>query len=467
MANLASRIRRQSQPTRSMGANETVPISIQDWAKMFAPGAQVNYMGRNYQAFNTSAMPVGESSIVYTCERARVAVFSEAGFQWQRIRSGRPQPGSLFGTPGLSLLQEPWPGGSTRDLLAIAELDVAHSGNSYWVEDGEGYLCRIEPSTMKVLTAAVVDHVSGFRIGETLVGYACVVDKKMTIFAPEDVAHYKPMPADNNVWVGQSWIAACLPDIDADGMLTEHKRATIRNGANITHVISLDAAIPPEQFDNFVEKFNEAHEGPAMAGKTLFIQGGSDIKAVGQTWESLSLKATQGSGETRIAAAAGTHPVILGLSEGLAGSALNAGNYAAAKRNFVDGTMSPLWGAFCGAFDSIMRKYAPGPDVRLWYDARDIPFMREDITDLASVMSQNATVINQLVTAGFDADAVVKAVYAGDVSMLEGFHNGLPSVQQQQDPVPPKNDTPVPAVNGSKSEMLQLYTSRLALEGTK
>ena len=71
------------------------------------------------------------------------------------------------------------------------------------------------------------------------------------------------------------------------------------------------------QFDFAVDTYREQHEGPQNAGKTLFISGGTDVKTVGQTFENLAMKATQGGGETRIAAAAGVPPVIVGLSEGL------------------------------------------------------------------------------------------------------------------------------------------------------
>ena len=37
--------------------NETTGISILDWAKMFRPGASVNFNGRRYQAYQTNIGP--------------------------------------------------------------------------------------------------------------------------------------------------------------------------------------------------------------------------------------------------------------------------------------------------------------------------------------------------------------------------------------------------------------------------
>jgi hypothetical protein len=418
---------------RSGGANETVPVSVYDWAKMWAPGGQVNYQGRQYQSFNMSGASTGANSIVYTCQRMRTAVFSEARLQWQRLRNGRAASNDLFGTQELSVFDRPWPGASIRDLLAVAEMDIAWRGNSYWIRDGE-YFARLEPSTVKVITRGVLDPITGNRVGESLLGYAVTVDHKVTIFPPEDIAHYKPIPSSSNPWIGQSWIGQCLDDVAADNMLTHHKKAQIENGANLTHVVSLDPNLDPTEFDGFVRRFKELHRGPATAGETLFLQGGSDIKTVTQTFEELALKATQGAGETRIASCAGVSPVLLGLSEGLAGSSLNQGNFVAAKQNFVDATLCPNWSAFCGAFESLIappasrfHQWGSGQEARLWYDKRDIPFLAADEAARAAVLTQQATVIRTLTDGGYTPDSVIACVTSGDFSGL--VHTGLVPVQ--------------------------------------
>lgn len=439
--------------------NETATgLTITDWAKMFRPGAQVNYQGRTYQGFSLGANAPGTTyfegnSIVYACEARRISVFSEARFQFQRLRDGRP--GDLFGSPELTVLEQPWPGATTRDLLAVAELDIAGAGNSYWVKDVDGYLLRLDPGNVKILTEGMKDPMSGYIVGERLLGYAYMTGRdEVTIYDPREIAHYKPIPGANR-FLGQSWLSACLSDIDADMQMTEHKRVQLRTGANLSYVVSLDASIDSDQFGAFVEKFKEQHEGSENAGKTLFLGGGADVKTVGQTFENLSLRATQGATETRIAACAGTHPVIVGLSEGMQGSALNAGNYGSAKRNFVDGTMRPLWGAFSGAFQWLVNVQK---GTRLWYDDRDIAFLREDVTDQADILAREAQTIRQLVDAGFDPNAVIDAVKANDVQRLKDKHTGLFSVQLQ--PPNPNGNTPgttAPA-NGTKPPMRKSLT---------
>ena len=407
-------------------------LSIYDWAKMFRPGAQVAYQGNTYQAWQVNAGPGSpgsqyyeSNSVVFACELNRILLFSEARFQYQQLRQGRP--GDLFGTEDLAVLEEPWVGATTRDLLARAELDVACYGNSYWVNDGR-FLQRLDPTNVKILTEKTIDpEYSGFEIGERLLGYAYIPDRdQITIYEPTQIAHYKPIPDRTNQWIGMSWLNPCLPDIDADQQMTAHKQTQLREGTTIPFVVSFDKDITDEQFDKFVEEYRLQHEGPQNAGKTLFLGIGADIKTTGQTFEQLSLKATQGAGETRIAACSGVPPVIVGLSEGL-GSATYS-NYSQARRRLVDGTMRPLWGAFAGAFRYVVR--VPGGS-RLWYDDRDIPFLREDVRDQAEIFAADAASARQLVDGGWKADAVIETVAAKDLSRLRGQHTDLFSVQLQ------------------------------------
>lgn len=442
---------------RSERDNETVPISILDWFKQFRPGAVVPFAGNNYQAFTNKAGGgasfYDNNSVVFACEANRLLLFSEARFQFQEMRRGRP--GNLFGNETLRILEEPWEGATTGELLVQAELDVFAAGNSYWTRDlDSGYLLRFDPAKVKILTIGVYDPTYGRIIGERLFGYAyCEHGMPPVIFEPQEIAHYKPYPDLTNRFVGRSWISSCITDVDADDALTQHKRNAVRQGASLGYVAVLDKDVTPDDFTFFVEKFREDHERPENAGKTLFIGGGADVKTVGQTFENLEFRAVQGAGETRVAACSGVPPVIVGLSEGL--SSATYSNYGQARRRLVDGTMRPLWRAFAASMGTVVR---PPSGSRLWYDDRDIPFLRDDVKDQAEVFQANASALRTLIEAGFEPNASVEAVNAYDLARLDGKHTGFVSVQLQQIGQPPNDtqdngntDTPAlpPANNGN------------------
>jgi phage portal protein BeeE len=419
-------------------------ISMTDWAKLYKPGATVTHAGQTYQAYKINGSSGGgggyydSNSVVFACTTNRTLLFSEARFQWQALRKGRP--GELFSSTGLNLIERPWQGASTRDLLVTAELDVAMAGNSYWIKD-RGELVRLDFSKVSILTSGVQNPVSGEIVGQRLSGYAYKVNnQELAVYGPDDVLHYKPHPSRESQFLGMSWLNPCLDDVDADEQMTAHKRSTVANGGQLGYVVSLDPTLTKEQFDFAVNTYREQHEGPNNAGKTLFISGGQDVKTVGQTFENLAFKATQGAGETRIAACAGVPPVIVGLSEGL--SSATYSNYSQARRRLVDGTMRPLWGAFASSAQSLL---PPPSGSRLWYDDRDIPFLREDVKDQAEILSSDASTVRQLIDAGYEPDAVVDAVKAGDLARLKGQHSGLYSVQLQE-PGGEQPSSPVPSV---------------------
>ncbi len=66
---------------------------------------------------------------------------------------------------------------------------------------------------------------------------------------------------------------------------------------------------------------------------------------------------------------------------------------------------------------------------QLWYDDRDIPFLRDDAKDVAEIAATQAQTIKALQEAGWDPDTVIKAVTSGDFDQLIGQHTGLMSVQ--------------------------------------
>jgi phage portal protein BeeE len=359
----------------------------------------------------------------------RQMVFSEARFQFRQMRNGRP--GELFGNQDLALLEQPWRNGTTGDLLSRMIQDADLAGNAFFtVVDGR--IKRLRPDWVTIVTASRQDpDLYGDALDGDLLGY--IYSPRMPgsdegdVLFPDQVAHFAPIPDPEFQFRGMSWLTPVIREVEADQSATQHKLNFFRNGASPQIVATLDAAVKPESFERFKAAFDAGHRGVMNAYKTVFLGGGADVKVVGSDLRQLDFKATQGAGESRLAAAAGVPPVIVGFSEGLAGSSLNAGNYAASRRRFADGTLRPLWRQAAGALATLV---PPPAGAELWYDDRDIPFLREDRGDVADIQNKQANTIAQLVTAGYEPASAVAAVQAEDMSLLT--HTGLFSVQLQE-----------------------------------
>lgn len=384
----------------------------------------------NFAGFCDGALK--SNGIIFGCEQIRIATFSEARFQFRALRDGRP--GDLFGTRDLAILERPWPGGTTGDLLARMLLDADLAGNSYSVVvDGE--VVRLRPDWVDIIlearTAPVGRDGGRVPVGYRRVGYAYYeggrdAKSKPALFLADEVAHFAPTPDPLASYRGMSWLTPVVREIQSDQMFTRHKIRFLENSATPNVAVSMAKEITPEQFERFVEMMDAAHKGPDQVGKTLYTAGGADVTVIGSGLDKLDLKNVQGAGETRIAMAAGVHPVIAGLSEGLEGASLNAGNFAAARRRFADITMRPLWRNVSGSLATLV----PEPDAsELWFDERDIAFLREDEGDAAKIQQVRAQTITQLIRDGFEADSAIRAVDNDDFRLL--VHTGRASVQLQ------------------------------------
>jgi phage portal protein BeeE len=220
---------------------------------------------------------------------------------------------------------------------------------------------------------------------------------------PDPIARYR----------GMSWLTPVIDELVADQAATMHKRSFFENGAKLGYVVTLDKDVVKnvDQFTAWTEKFKQGHEGAWNAYKTLFLAGGADIKVVGANLQELDFANVQNGGELRVCAAAGAG---LNLIIGLGGPPTYA-NFGQARRAFADVTIRPLWRKLVGSLARIVDVPAGS---ELWYDDRDIPFLQEDQQDAASIQQTQAITIRELINSGYDPESVVKAVMAGDFSLL-------------------------------------------------
>lgn len=381
---------------------------------------------------------------IFATVGARARVFSQARFQMQQMRSGRPS--DLFDHENLRILETPWANGSTAGLLSMMEVDASLAGNFFATTvDEQGrigrrargvrWIVRLRPDWCTLIIKAPSGNpwfpdarVVGLRYTTPTSGAGMTAGATTDLLLTRsEFIHYAPVPDPAARWRGMSWITPIVREAAADAAYTRHKLAFLQNGATPNLVVKMDADTDEDEFLAFVQQFRDDYEGASNAYKTLFLGGGADVVPLSVDFKQLDMKAGQGAIETRIAMAGGVHPVIAGFSEGLQGSSLNDGNFRAARRLFVDSTIRDLWAKACPPLEGFAAP--PRDGTRLWYDARDIPFLREDAKDEAETFQMQATAARNLVDGGWKPDAAVRAAKVSDIALLVGQHTGRLSVQ--------------------------------------
>lgn len=371
---------------------------------------------------------LARNGIVWACVTTRNMLFAEAVLQFRR--KGQTGSNALYGKPSLQLLENPWPGGTTRKLLALLELHVQLAGNGYAYSD------PLYPGTVRVLRPDWVTIILGsrdlkpnFEVGDAsteVIGYAYRPGgdvSRQTIILPDQMAHFMPHPDPIFNFRGASWLGPVIQEIVGDSAMTTHKNKFLENGATANMVVTLDPRINQTQFDQWVEKFDQ-HKGVMNAYKTIYLAGGADAKVVGANLEQIDFKAVQAHGETRICNAAGIPPIVVGVSEGLDSATYS--NYSQARRAWADAKLRPMWAGICAELQKLVATPAGS---ELWYDERQIAFLAEDLKDQATILQTNATTLQQLIVAGWTPQSAQAYVETGDLSVLT--HTGLYSIQLQ------------------------------------
>lgn len=362
------------------------------------------------------------SGVVFGVESARINLFTEAEFKFQRKADK-----SLYGASALRLLEEPWPGASTSDLLARMEQNAALMGNAYVHRVSSSRLEMLRPDWTTVVSEIEVDPETSVEVRTVLgVWYQPPPNEERDpgFYPIEDVAHWAPIPDPDNAFIGMSYLTPVLREVDADLQMTDYKRAYLENAATPNLIVRYQKRASPEMLSNLSDRFKARYGGVKNAFKTIVLDEGADVTLLGNNLEQMTFAAVQSAGENRIAVAAGVPAIVAGLKEGL--DAANYAIYDAAKRAFADGTMRPMWRSACQALEKLVD--CP-EDSRLWYDEAAISALRQGEKEQADTMYVLAQAAQALIVAGYTPESVGKALSATDITLLD--HTGLVSVQMQ------------------------------------
>ncbi len=398
-------------------------------------------VGNDFAGFVAGAFKA--NAPVFALMQCRMRHFAEARFMFRDRVSHK-----LVGGPGLALLDRPWLNGTTGDLMKRMIQDVDLVGNSYTVREGD-HLGRLRPDWVNIVLGSSTKRrtwVAGdpdtvviaylYKPGGGSSGAAPIP------YRPEQVAHFAPIPDPTGIFRGMSWLTPLIREIQGDQAAAGHKVKFFQNGATVNHVVKIPAA-NPELFDRWVDKLEGSHAGIANAYKTVYLGAGADMTAIGSDMAQIDFRAVVGAGENRLASAAGVHPAIVGFTDSLQGSSLNAGNLEALYRIFVEGTLKNLWREAAGALETIVDK--PNGGLELWYDLRDVGFAQDNLKDVGMVAKLQAEALSLMFMAGWDPDASVAWLQGNDLGLLIGKHTGAESVQTQQGSgvAPPNGKPPV------------------------
>ena len=364
---------------------------------------------------------LGSNGVVAAISVVRMMLLGEAVF---KLRNKVDK--SLYGTEDLRILEYPWPNGTSGDLWARMSLDIDAAGNAFIWKAEPNLLVRLPPSEVTIVSEMVQGSTGSYR---RVLGYDWdpsrtdpVRSSQAQFFTVDEVAHWAPIPDELANFRGRSWLSPVLREVAADSGLVEYKNQYVDHGSPII-AVKYPLKLRPDTIDSVIERMQVKYGGLSNAFKPLVFDQGAD-PLVGAGLQELDYAAVQAAGTERICAAAGIHPLLLGLSNARQPGAA----YQDAKDTFANFTARPLWRSGCAALQKLVPNMPPR-GVELWFDTSDIAALQAAETERAQVIQVELSAVLTGVQAGYTRESVVGAVASGDVSQLKPDPNAPPPGQ--------------------------------------
>lgn len=224
-------------------------------------------------------------------------------------------------------------------------------------------------------------------------------------------------------------VASILPNIQQQEYATLYQRNLFINGADPGGVITVDKRLSEPEWDEFVERWRESHQGVARAGRVGILENGATWTDAGHSNKDLEYGQLRLANRDEMREAWRIHKAMLGTVEDV-----NRANAETGEETFTSWLTIPRLDR---RKDTLNCKLLPqfgstGEGVEFDYDDPSPDNREEDAAELTA--KANAAAV--LVKAGFDASEVCEVV-------------GLPDMSFVPPPAPVAPKPPEPAVPAS------------------
>lgn len=355
------------------------------------------------------------SSPVFSAFLVRMSLLSEAVFTLQAKDDKH-----LFGNQSLAILEEPWPDGSSGELLARLEQDAGLAGNTFtWRPPDENRLVRLRPDWTTIVSELV--RAPGGGAYRRKIGYWVEPPKGVLgqgegeFYPAAEVAHWAPIPDPQADFRGMSWLTPVYREIAGDDGLTQHKIRYLENAASPNLLIRYTQKLQPGTIDRLRDRIDARYGGAGNAFKSLVLDQGADATVIGNSLAQMDFSNVEGAGEQRILAASGVPGVLIGL-EPLRGAGRG---YQESLVKFANLWGRPQWRSVCQA----LQKFVDDPSVqaggsRLWFDTADVAALQDGELQRGQAALVHMQAVLTGKQAGCTLDSIVSAITSGDYSKL-------------------------------------------------
>jgi phage portal protein BeeE len=395
------------------------------------------------------------NAVVFGAALARIALFSEATFQFQAKDDKH-----LFGNTTLAKLEEPFgPGTTTGQLLARMEQDAFMAGQAYiWDPPAEDRLVRLRPDWTTIVSELI--QVTGGGYYRRPVGYWFEQPKSLQqqrdgfMVPADECVHWAPVPDPQADFRGMSPLTPVYRDVLGDDGLVQHKIRYLQNAASPNLLLKYSQKLQPGMVDAIRERVTARYGSTDNAYRTLVLDQGADATVIGNSLVQMDFSNVSAAGTERILAACEVPGVLVGL-EPLRGAGRG---FEESMTKFANLWARPRWRSVCGALGQLLDVPAGN---RLWYDTSDIQALQDGEMERGQTALVRGQALLALVQAGYTHESAVAAVESGDLSQLQAGGLGTPGSS-----APVQHLLPQPGQPGATATPLPPTLGRLPVGST-
>ncbi|MDA1095344.1 MAG: phage portal protein [Acidobacteria bacterium] len=288
--------------------------------------------------------------------------------------------------PTAFLLDHPSESQDQADFVEMMVVYLNVSGNAYVhrMRNGGGRIVALH--LLRPDRVQIKLHGDGTR------HYEYTIDGSLYQIAAADVEHLKlPNPYDDLYGLSPLQVAAKY--VNLDGSIASFLRAYFANAGVPAGILKVSKRINSQQeADVARDKWRSSFGGPRGWHGIAVLDEDASYQQVAPNIKDMDTSAVSRSSETRICAAFGVPPILIGVQSGLEVSTYS--NYAQAREAFWDETVSPLVRRVAAFMERVL-EVGRNDDVEVFADFAGVRAYEEDSGSLSTrtVEQFNAGVI--------------------------------------------------------------------------
>lgn len=271
--------------------------------------------------------------------------------------------------PLRQLIARPNPFLSEFELWELTIIHLYLAGNAFWekVRSSAGRVVELWP--LRPDRVRIVPHARDW-----IAGYQYRIDGRTFELGRDDVIHFR-FPDPLNDFLGMPPLRAALRAVATDNEMTDFAKVMLQNGALPGVVITTQEAIDEATVERLSARWKQKFGG-RRRGEPAFLQQGMEVHTVGLDMQQLAFPDLRMISETRICAALGVPPILVGAQAGLARSTF--ANYGEARRSFWEETIAPLLRRFADKINTQLLPEWPGSErLEARFDTGDVSALQE------------------------------------------------------------------------------------------